>query len=159
MLSTDNIILEILSNAKNAGNKLLKHFKISYPTQELAQENNCIMVAVVSSENQLNGFDFEEFSDLVEILIITKQEDNFKASKIIKTVSYEICKLIMNNEELFPNKPVIRSLNPFFDVDMTLTRGQVMVNVNTEPVDFELSDDVIEDVCNLLVADDYIDVE
>lgn len=157
MLSTDNIILGILNDAKINGNKLLQHFKISYPTQELAQENNCIMVAVVSSENELSGFDFEEFKDLVEILIVTKQEDNVKASKIIKTVSYEVCKLIMQNESLFPNKPVIRSVNPFFDVNMILTRGQVMVNVNTEPVDFDLTDDVIDDVCNLLVEN--IEVE
>jgi len=124
----------------------------------LAQENNTILVACVSSENQLSGFDFEEFRDLVEILIVTKQEDNIKASKIIKTVSYEICRLIMKNMELFPNKPIIRNINPFFDVDMTLTRGQVMVNVNTEPVDFDLSEDIITEVCNL-ISEDNIEIK
>ena len=59
MLASDCIILDILTKSKNEGNKLLKHFKIGYPTKELAQENNTILVAVVSSENQLNGFDFE----------------------------------------------------------------------------------------------------
>ena len=158
MLASDSIILDILTKSKNEGNKLLKHFKIGYPTKQLAQENNTILVAVVSSENQLSGFDFEEFRDLVEILIVTKQEDNIKASKIIKTVSYEICRLIMKNMELFPNKPVIRNINPFFDVDMTLTRGQVMVNVNTEPVDFDLSEDIINEVCNL-ISEDNIEIK
>lgn len=157
MLSTDNTILEILMNAKNEGNKLLQKFKIGYPTRELAQENNTILVAVVSSENQLNGFDFEEFKDLVEILVVTKQNDNIKANKIIKTVSYEICRLIMENEDLFPNKPVIRNINPFFDVDMTLSRGQIMVNVNTEPVDFDLTDDIVDEVYELL-SEDYIEL-
>lgn len=158
MLASDCIILDILTKSKNEGNKLLKHFKIGYPTKELAQENNTILVACVSSENQLSGFDFEEFRDLVEILIVTKQEDNIKASKIIKTVSYEICRLIMKNMELFPNKPIIRNINPFFDVDMTLTRGQVMVNVNTEPVDFDLSEDIINEVCNL-ISEDNIEIK
>lgn len=158
MLASDCIILDILTKSKNEGNKLLKHFKIGYPTKELAQENNTILVASVSSENQLSGFDFEEFRDLVEILIVTKQEDNIKARKIIKTVSYEICRLIMKNEDLFPNKPVIRNINPFFDVDMTLTRGQVMVNVNTEPVDFDLSEDIIDEVCNL-ISEDNIEIK
>ena len=158
MLASDCIILDILTKSKNEGNKLLKHFKIGYPTKELAQENNTILVACVSSENQLSGFDFEEFRDLVEILIVTKQEDNIKASKIIKTVSYEICRLIMKNMELFPNKPIIRNINPFFDVDMTLTRGQVMVNVNTEPVDFDLSEDIITEVCNL-ISEDNIEIK
>ena len=158
MLSTDTIILEILNNEKKKGNKLLNHFKISYPDKKLAQENNCILVAVVSTENQLNGFDFEQFRDLVEILITTKQEDNDKASKIIKAISYEISRLIMNNIDKFPNKPVIRSINPFYDLNMTLTRGQIMVNVNTEPVDFELTEEEYYNICNL-ISEDNIEIK
>ena len=158
MLSTDNTILNILNQAKKEDNPLLKHFKIGYPTKQLAQENNTILVAAVSSENQLNGFDFDEFRDLVEILIVTKLQDNITASKIIKTVAYEISRLILKNEDLFPNKPIIRSINPFFEVDMTLTRGQEMVNVNTEPVDFDLSEDIILEVANL-ISEDNIEVK
>lgn len=155
MLSSDTQIIEILQKSKNEGNSLLKHFKIGYPTRELAQENNTILVACVSSENQLDGFDFDQFRDLVEILIITKQKDNHKAIKIIKTLSYEICKLIMSNSDLFPNKPIIRNINPFFDVNMVLTRGQVMVNVNTEPVDYDINPETYEDV-ELLLDEDII---
>ena len=155
MLSTDTQIIEILQKSKNEGNNLLKHFKIGYPTRELAQENNTILVACVSSENQLDGFDFDQFRDLVEILIITKQKDNHKAIKIIKPVSYEICKLIMSNSDLFPNKPIIRNINPFFDVNMVLTRGQVMVNVNTEPVDYDISPETYKNV-ELLLDEDII---
>lgn len=158
MLSTDTIILEILNTEKKKGNKLLNHFKISYPDKKLAQENNCILVAVVSTENQLNGFDFEQFRDLVEILIVTKQEDNRKAISIIKTVSYEICRLIMENINMFPNKPVIRNINPFYDVDMTLTRGQIMINVNTEPEDFEVTEEEYSNVCNL-ISEDNIEIK
>lgn len=153
MLSTDDTILNILNTEKINGNKLLQHFKISYPDKNLAQENNCIFIAVVSSENQLNGFEFEQFKDLVEILVVTKQKDNLKGIKVIKTVSYEICKLIMEHRDEFPNKPVIRNINPYFDVNMILKRGQIMVQVNTEPVDFEISDDTIDHVCSIISED------
>jgi len=157
MLSTDSTILEILNEAKIDGNKLLSKFKIGYPDKKLAQENNCILVAAVSSENQLSGFEFEQFRDLVEILVVTKHKDNRKAIEIIKTVSYEICRLILLNKDRFPNKPVIRNVNPYFDVDMILSRGQIMVNVNTEPVDFEISEDTVDHVCSLI--SDNIEIE
>lgn len=157
MLSTDTTILEILLKAKNEGNPLLQHFHISYPNKQLAEENNTILIAAVSSENNLNGYEFEQFKDLVEILIATKQKDNEKAIRIIKTVSYEICKLIMSNIDKFPNKPVIRNINPYFDVDLILSRGQIMVQCNTEPEDFEITEDEIDHVCNLII--EYIDVE
>lgn len=157
MLSTDTTILEILLKAKNEGNRLLQHFHISYPNKQLAEENNTILIAAVSSENNLNGYEFEQFRDLVEILIVTKQKDNEKAIRIIKTVSYEICKLIMSNIDKFPNKPVIRNINPYFDVDLILSRGQIMVQCNTEPEDFEITEDEIDHVCNLII--EYIDVE
>ena len=72
MLSTDSIILDILYSAKIEGNEILQKFKISYPDKQLAEENNTILVAVVSSENNLNSFDGQTFKDLVEILVITK---------------------------------------------------------------------------------------
>lgn len=158
MLSTDNIILDILNTAKTNGNKLLQYFKIGYPTKELAQENNTILVACVSSENQLTGFEFQEFRDLVEILIVTKHKDNKQAINIIKTVSYEVCRLIMEHQDQFPNKPVIRNINPFFDTDMILSRGQIMVNVNTEPVDFDLTEDMIDGVCSI-ISEDNIEIK
>ena len=158
MLNTDETILNILLTAKNNGNKLLKHFKISYPDKTLAEENNCILVAVVSAENNLTGFDSQTFKDLVEILVITKQKDNRKAIRIIKTVSKEICQLIMDNIDQFPNKPVIRNINPFFDVDLVLNRGQVMVQCNTAPFDWINTDGDIETVCNLL-SEDNIEVD
>jgi len=153
MLSVDNTILEILNTAKLEGNQLLQKFKIGYPDKRLAQENNCILVAVVSSENNLDGYDFNTFKDLVEILVVSKHKDNFKAIEIIKAISYEVCRLIVTNKDKFPNKPVIRNVNPYFDVDMILSRGQIMVQVITEPTDFLVSEADIENVCSLLSED------
>ena len=131
MLSADETILNILSEEKKNGNQLLKHFHIQHPSKRVAEESNSIFVATVSSENRLDGFDFSSFRDLVEILIVTKQKDYRKAITIIKTVSYEICRVIMDNRKEFPNRPVIRNINPEFNNDFILTRGQ-QIKVSTQ---------------------------
>ena len=150
MLDTDFTIIEILQKAKKEGNPILKYFKISYPKEELAMESNCIFVACVSSENNLNGFEFETFKDLVEIVVTTKKQDNTKAIQVIKTISKEICRVIMENHNCFPNKPVIRNINPYFNPDYVLTRGQIMIQVNTEPTDFIIEERDIKFVCKNL---------
>ena len=141
MLSTDEIILNILSTAKNEGNQLLKHFQIKFPDKTVAEESNTIFIAVVSSENSEDGCDFISFRDLVEILIVTKNRDYRKGINIIKTVSREICRLIMLNKDKFPNKPVIRNVNPEFNSDFVLTRGHIMVQVTTNPESFDITDE------------------
>ena len=156
MLSTDTTILEILNDAKKDGNQLLAPFIIQHPSKRVAEESNSIFVAVVSSENNLDGFDFNTFTDLVEILIVTKQQDYQLAIQIIKTISYEICRLIMENQHLFPNKPVIRNINPEFNMDFVLTRGHIMVQVHTEPVDYSLKEEDYRKVCEILLDDDYV---
>lgn len=153
MLETDNIILKLLIDEKKNGNELLKHFHIQHPSKRVAEESNSIFVACVSSENNIDGFTFSTFRDLVEILIVTKQKDYSKAIKIIKTVSMEICKIIMKNRNKFPNQPTIRNINPEFNMDFVLTRGHIMVQVNTEPTDFEIDDETYKNVCSIIVDD------
>ena len=150
MLELDNIILEILTTEKNKGNTLLKHFLIQHPSKRIAEESNSIFVACVSTENNIDGFDFSSFRDLVEILIVTKQQDYNKAIRIIKTVSTEICRLIMQNTDKFPNKPIIRNINPEFNMDFVLTRGHIMVECNTDPVTFDIDDDEYN-ICELIL--------
>ena len=101
-------------------------------------------------------FDFSSFRDLVEILIVTKQKDYRKAITIIKTVSYEICRVIMDNRKEFSNRPVIRNINPEFNNDFVLTRGHIMVEVNTEPETFEITDEMYN-ICSLYLNDVIID--
>lgn len=152
MLNLDTIILNLLQTEKQNGNTLLKHFHIQYPNKRVAEQSNSIFVATVSSENNLDGFDFSSFRDLVEILIVTKQKDYSKAITIIKTVSYEICRIIMANTEMFPNKPVIRNVNPEFNNDFILNRGHIMVQCTTEPITFEITDEMYN-ICNVYLND------
>ena len=158
MLSTDSIIVDILETAKQNGNELLEDFEIEYPSNRVLEESNSIFVGVMSAESNLNGFEFETFTDLVEILIVTKQRDYIEAITLIKTISRLVCGLIMKNQNKFPNKPVIRNINPEFNKDFVLTRGHIMVQVKTEPVTFDLSEDEYN-VCKVILDKNNIEIE
>ena len=133
MLHSDETILKILLKAKNEDNPILKHFKISYPSKKVAQESNNIFIGAVDSESNIEGFDFSSFTDLVEVLIVTKNKTYSESIKIIKIVAKEITKLIYQNYELFDEKPIIRNLTPEYNKDFILTRGHMRIQVKTKP--------------------------
>ncbi len=158
MLSTDQIIVNILDTARNSGDSLLEDFHISYPSNQVAEESNSIFVAVVSAENNTVGMDFQTYTDLVEILVVTKQVEYEDAIFVIKTVCKHICNLIMQNADKFPNKPVIRNINPEFNRDYVLTRGHIMVQVKTEPTNYVVSDEDVK-LCSVLLKNNSINVD
>ena len=150
MLQSDEIILKILLKAQNDGNQLLNHFKIGYPSKQVVQESNSIFVGAVDSESNIEGFDFSSFTDLVEVLIVTKNRNYTEALKIIKTVSKEITKLIYENNDLFDNKPIIRNITPEYNRDFVLTRGHLRIQVKSEPESLVPSEEDYY-LCNLLL--------
>ena len=150
MLQTDETILKILLNAKNQNNKLLKHFKIGYPSKQVVQESNSIFIGAVDTESNLEGFEFSSFTDLVEVLIVTKNRNYNESLKIIKIVSKEITRLIYENTDLFPNKPIIRNLTPEYNRDFILTRGHLRIQVKSEPESLVPSEDEYL-LCNILL--------
>ena len=158
MLYTDTIIVDILETAKQNGEELLEDFEIEYPSNRVLEESNSIFVGVMSSEANINGFEFETFTDLVEILIVTKQRDYIEAITLIKNISRLVCGLILKNKHLFPNKPVIRNINPEFNRDFVLTRGHIMVQVRTEPVTFDLSEEDYN-VCKIILDKNNIETD
>lgn len=158
MLSTDETILNILLDAKSNGNQLLQYFKIGYPSKQVAEESNSIFVASVDSEANEVGYTFQSFIDRVEILIVTKNQDYRKAINIIKSVSREVMKVISENVDLFDNKPIFERVTPEYNSSYALTRGHIMVQVKTSPVDLELDDDYVT-ICQILTEDMEVDTE
>ncbi len=150
MLQSDEIILKILLKAQNDGNQLLNHFKIGYPSKQVVQESNSIFVGAVDSESNIEGFDFSSFTDLVEVLIVTKNRNYTEALKIIKTVAKEITKLIYENNDLFDNKPIIRNITPEYNRDFVLTRGHLRIQVKSEPESLVPNEEDYY-LCNLLL--------
>lgn len=150
MLHNDEIILQILLDAKNDGNELLQHFKIGYPSKQVVQENNSIFVGSIDTESHIEGFEFSSYTDLVEVLIVTKNRNYQEAIKIIKIIAKEITKLIYENSDLFDNKPIIRNLTPEYNRDFVLTRGHMRIQVKTNPESLVPSDDDYM-LCNILL--------
>ena len=152
MLNTDETILDILLNAKTDGNDLLHYFKINYPSKKVSEESNTIFVASVDSEAHTVAMDSQAFVDRVEVLIVTKNRDYQKAINIIKTVSREVISLVMQNSNLFPNKPIVERVTPEYSNDFVLTRGHIMFRVNTGMDDFDATDEKLR-ICQILKDD------
>ena len=142
MLQTDEKILKILLHEKNdEENKVLKHFKINYPNNNVAQNSNNIFVACVSYEESDRNFDTVEGKDLVEILIVTKKVDN-KAIRqidysdvkfIIKTVMKEIQRILLlpKYRPLLNAVPVFRNISPEYNSNYNLHRGHMLLELKT----------------------------
>ncbi|MBR0369701.1 MAG: hypothetical protein IJH63_03115 [Methanobrevibacter sp.] len=157
MLSTDEIIYSILINEKKNGNQILKHFQISYPSKKVASESNSIFIGAVSSEIHTEMTDASEYKDLTEILITTKIKDYKRAIFTIKTVSKEIIKIIKENTDSFPFKPIIRNIAPEYNPSFVLNRGHIMIECLTELEEYNNDEESIEKVCKILLND--IEVE
>lgn len=153
LLETDEIIYNILKTAKDDGAKILEPYIIRYPSDVVMKESNAIYVATVDSESVNEGYDFSQYNDLVEILIVTKQRDYQKAIRVIKGTSRYIVGLIKQNKDKFPNSPVIRNITPEYNRNFVLTRGHIMVQVRTNPIDDNVSEEEQLEICNILVED------
>lgn len=152
MLATDEIILNILLDAKKEGNDLLQYFKINYPSNRVAEESNSIFVASVDAESNTIAFDGQSFVDRVEVLIVTKNRDYQKAISIIKTVSREVISLVMQQQELFTNKPIVERVTPEYDKDFVLTRGHIMFQVFTGIDNFDITEERTK-ICQILTEE------
>lgn len=157
MLQTDEVILNILQDAKNNGNELLSHFKLGFPSKQIAKETNSIFIASVDSESYKEGTEYSQFQDMVEILVVTKNRNYRESIDIIKVTCREIIRLIYQNRDRFPNKPVVRNVTPDYNSDFVLNRGHIMVQVVTEPFNFEYDEEEVSRVCEILVNDIIIE--
>ena len=81
-----------------------------------------------------------------------------KAINVIKTVSREIVRLILEKKHLFDNKPVIERITPEYNKDYVLTRGHIMVQVKTTPDNFDSTDDFYN-VCKILTNDMDVEIQ
>ena len=59
----------------------------------------------------------------------------------------------MENRSKFPNRPIIRNINPEFNNDFILTRGHIMIECNTEPETFEITDNLYN-ICNIYLNEE-----
>ena len=152
MLATDEIILNILLNAKKEGNDLLQHFKINYPSNRVAEDSNSIFIASVDAEANTIAMDSQSFVDRVEVLIVTKNREYQKAINIIKTVSREVISLVMQNQDQFTNKPIVERVTPEYNNDFVLTRGHIMFQVKTGMDDFDTESEKLR-ICQILTEE------
>lgn len=165
MLQSDEKIVDILLKEKKEGNKLLQHFKISYPSDKVAEQSNTIFVGVADYQVTKEGFDFDEGTDLIDILVVTKKKDNIKNKKInknvyseskfiIKMVLREIRKILYKSENVqyLGSKPSIKNMTPEYNPNYVLNRGHMLVQIKVID-DNEDIEDEIDCVCKILMGE------
>lgn len=166
MLHTDELIVKILLDEKHQKeNPLLKHFKISYPDNTIAQESNSIYVGVADYEMGSNGFDFDEGTDLIDILVVTKKRPNKNGKKtdktiyneskhIIKTVLLEIRRILQleENVQILGNMPRFRNITPEYNSNYIINRGHMMLQLKVID-DINENVEEFERVCSILLED------
>ena len=150
MLNVDEIIMNILLDAKKEGNPLISKFKLNYPSKKIAQESNSIFVATVNAEARDQGFEFATYLESAEILIVTKNKDYQTAMRIIKVVSREIIQLLLKNSGKFPNRPVMSNVTPEYNKDFVLTRGHIMVQCMGNPEGIDNDEEEKITICQIL---------
>lgn len=166
MLQTDEKIVQILLKEKVENkNPLLKHFKISYPNSNIAQESNTIFIGIADYESKDNGLDFDAGVDLVDILVVTKKRPNKNGKKtdktiydeskhIIKTVMLEIRRILQLEENIaiLGNTPRFRNITPEYNRNYVINRGHMMLQLKVidEFIDYN---EQFEKVCSILLDD------
>ena len=163
MLLSDEKIVKILLDEKTNGNRLLQFFKISYPSDKVAQPSNSIFVGIADYETTEQGFDFDKGNDLVDILVVTKKQDNqrnkldneiYSESKhIIKTVLLEIRRILRSDDSVnvLGSTPTFRNITPEYNPNYVLNRGHMLVQVPC--IDSFDDSESYDCVCNLLLED------
>lgn len=166
MLQTDEKIVSILLKEKvEKNNPLLQHFKISYPNNTIAQESNTIFIGLADYESGNNGFDFDEGTDLVDILVVTKKRPNKMGKKtdkeiydeskhIIKVVMLEIRRILRLEENIaiLGNTPRFRNITPEYNRNYVINRGHMMLQLKVID-EFDDYDEEFDRICNILLDD------
>ena len=156
MLSTDTQVLNVLLKAKEEGNTLLSLFDIKYPDKSIESEKNGIHVACVTAENHKTGNDFQQFQDLVEIVITTRKLRYHEGVRVIKAVSKEIIRLLKKDDYL-GQRIFARTISPIHEKDTyRLKKGHILLQFITPPIKWEDNTEDIDCICRILTENTMV---
>lgn len=149
VLTSDVKIYNALIKAQH-NNKLLKHFKISYPYENaLAEESNTIFVANVSDELTKQTMNSEHYTALTEIFVKTKNADYKEASLILRTTIREIKKVLKTDKDLERYNPVFRKSASNYGSKFSLKGRNLLVQTKEQDL-FDEAEDTIEQVGQII---------
>ena len=90
MLSTDEIIINILLNAKKDGHELLKHFKIGFPRREATviclAIFSCVIANIIHRHYLKSSKDNEYFTGFSIAHLLGKVKKNCHNTKIVYNI-------------------------------------------------------------------------
>ena len=147
-----NHIIKVLKKAQQT-NPILTHFLIKYPSKQIMQSNNCIYVGFSEAKATSRTHHSQDYDELIDIIITTKQLDYFECSKILKVVSNLILHEL-RKDDIIHDKISPISFMYKYNSDNTLKFGELLISCNTtenynDVFDIEDDDLVYDIVCSI----------
>lgn len=111
-------------------NPILSEFLLKYPSKQIAQSSNTIYIGFSEARATNRTHNSQNYDELIDIIITTKQIDYYESAKIYKVVCDIILKTLRKDDYLRDKMSVISFMHKY-NSDNTLQFGELLLSFNT----------------------------
>lgn len=90
-------IYKLLKEAQK-DDEILQHFNIQFPSRQIAESSNSIFVGLSEARATARTHTSQNYEELIDIIIVTKQTKYFEASKIYDAVTNIILNILRQDD-------------------------------------------------------------
>ena len=145
MFNIQYSIYKLLKEAQ-AEDDLLKHFKIQFPSRRIAESSNNIFIGLSEVRATERTHQSQNYEELIDIIIVTKQKKYLEASKIYDAVTNKILQ-ILRESDLYEDKLNWTSFkHQYHPQTNELQLSELLINISSdEQFNIELQETIGED--------------
>lgn len=122
-------IIRVLKK-EQINNPILSEFLLKYPSKEIAQSNNVIYIGFSEAKATTKTHNSQNYEELIDIIITTKQIDYYESAKIYKVVCDIILKTLREDDRLRDKMTVISFMHKY-NSNNTLQFGELLLSFKT----------------------------
>ena len=135
-------------------NPILSEFLLKYPSKEIAQSSNTIYIGFSEARATNRTHNSQDYDELIDIIITTKQIDYYESAKIYKVMTDIILKALRKDDYLRDRMSVISFMHKY-NSNNTLQFGELLLSFKTterfdkDAIDYDDKDWVYDIVCSI----------
>lgn len=134
-------------------NPILSQFLIKYPSKQISQSSNTIYIGFSEARATNRTHNSQDYDELIDIIITTKQIDYFESAKIYKVLTDIIIKTLRKDDYLRDKMTVISFMHKY-NSDNTLQLGELLVSFKTteqfnDDYNYDDEDWVYDIICSI----------
>ena len=122
-------IIRVLKK-EQVDNPILSQFLFKYPSKEIAQSSNTIYIGFSEARATNRTHNSQDYDELIDIIITTKQIDYYESAKIYKVVVDLILQTLRKDDYLRDRMTVISFMHKY-NSDNTLQLGELLLSFKT----------------------------